>query len=603
MGVVYRARHVELGREVALKLLSGELSSDPEFVARFQREGRLQASLDHPHVVTVYEAGESEHGVYLAMRLIEGATLAELIAEGTLDAGRALHVLGQMADALDAAHASGLVHRDVKPQNVLVGEGDESFLGDFGLTRLGGASGVTAPEKLVGTLAYLAPEVILGAEASPASDRYAFAAMAFECLTGTVVYPRPSEAAILYAHMHEPAPSISRRREALPAELDELFTGALAKEPGRRPRTAGEFVASLENTLAAAGARELGPPPPPTAVALGQTTIEPARRPGAAATPTHRRKRFALLLATGIVTAGVAALVAVAIDDGAGNNPGETIPPPLAGAVVLGSDLSAPGRAVDCKGHRLTHGASGCTVVQARLPGRTLVVPDDGVIRGWAVRSARGELALSVVRVRGNDAFQIARSQSQFVENDGLFSFKTDLQVERGDLVGLASFPGSGPGVRPGPADAVIRRWIPKPGLGDPKDQGGSELLLRADLIAGAQQQLPKQVTGSAAAQLPPGHVHGRRDVRFTDGRTVQIALVEVGHHFALDQFLGGRRTARINVPDFHPGEGQVLKFGVYSEPGLHNQLGIELQYVATDSARLIRHFYDGFPREFIFVN
>ena len=125
----------------------------------------MQASIEHPHVVTVYEAGESEHGLFLAMRLVSGSALATLMRERALDARRALALLSQVADALDVAHADGLVHRDVKPQNVLVGESDDAYLGDFGLTRVGGADGVTATGNLVGTLSYLAPEVIRGGEA------------------------------------------------------------------------------------------------------------------------------------------------------------------------------------------------------------------------------------------------------------------------------------------------------------------------------------------------------------------------------------------------------------------------------------------------------
>jgi serine/threonine protein kinase len=183
MATVYSARHGEHGRRVALKVLAGDRYDDPEFIARFRREGRLQASIEHPHVITIFEAGESEHGLFLAMRLVSGSALATLMHERALDARRALALLRQVADALDVAHAGGLVHRDVKPQNVLVGDSDDAYLGDFGLTTLGGADGVTATGKLVGTISYLAPEVIRGAEAVPASDRYAFAAMAFECLT------------------------------------------------------------------------------------------------------------------------------------------------------------------------------------------------------------------------------------------------------------------------------------------------------------------------------------------------------------------------------------------------------------------------------------
>src|SRR5262245_2333363 len=261
MGVVYSAQHVSLDRRVALKVLADDLGSSPEFVERFRREGRLQASLDHPHAVTVYEAGESEHGLYLATQLVRGPTLAQLFEERALDAARGLALLRQVGDALDFAHEAGLVHRDVKPQNVLVGDADDAYLGDFGLVRGNTTGGFTATGRLLGTIAYLAPEVIQGAEAVPASDRYAFAAMTFECLTGTVVYPRGSEAAMLYAHTNEPPPSASERRDELPRSLDSVLKKALAKDPEDRPESAQAFVDTVSRTLEAADTADLGPPP------------------------------------------------------------------------------------------------------------------------------------------------------------------------------------------------------------------------------------------------------------------------------------------------------------------------------------------------------
>ena len=234
MAVVYEATQESIGRTVALKLVSEDLS-DPGFVERFRNEGRMQAALDHPHVVTVYEAGTSEFGPYLAMRLIRGTTLAGLIDDGALTGARTLNLLGQVADALDAANAAGLVHRDVKPRNILV-DGDSAYLADFGLTKLGGATGVTATGHFMGTLAYIAPEIIQGDPASAASDRYALAAVLFECLTGTVVFPRETQAAVLFAHTNEPVPLASRRREGLPPELDDVLIEGLAKDPATAPR-------------------------------------------------------------------------------------------------------------------------------------------------------------------------------------------------------------------------------------------------------------------------------------------------------------------------------------------------------------------------------
>src|SRR6185437_5702836 len=321
MGVVYSARHVELGRQVALKVLADQLSSTPEFVGRFQREGRLQASLDHPHAVTVYEAGESEHGLYLAMQLVPGATLAQLIQNRELPSGRALVLLRQVAEALDALHAAGLVHRDVKPQNVLVGDDEDAYLGDFGLMRTG--ADATSTGRLMGTIPYLAPELIRGESATPASDRYAFAAMAFECLTGTAVFPRQSEAAVLAAHTNEPPPSISRRRPELPATLDPVFSRALAKDPAARFASASGLV----DAVAAAGIGELGPPEPGAGV-LAETTIEPVTAPVA-----RRRHRQLLpwVAAALLIGAGAALGIRALVSGDNGSGAEAAVPKPLAG--------------------------------------------------------------------------------------------------------------------------------------------------------------------------------------------------------------------------------------------------------------------------------
>ncbi len=220
MGVVYEAVQGSLERRVALKVLKPDLADDPAFGDRFRREGRIQAAIEHPNVLDVYEVGEVEdHGLFIAMRLVDGPTLADLLRAGELSAARTLELLEQVGGALDAAHEAGLVHRDVKPQNILVGDGDHAFLADFGLSKLG-TDPASRSRPTVGTVAYVAPEVVGGQTPGPASDRYAFVATLFHCLTGDVVFPRGSEAAVLFAHAGEPPPRISSRRPELPASLD-----------------------------------------------------------------------------------------------------------------------------------------------------------------------------------------------------------------------------------------------------------------------------------------------------------------------------------------------------------------------------------------------
>jgi hypothetical protein len=246
--------------------------------------------------------------------------------------------------------------------------------------------------------------------------------------------------------------------------------------------------------------------------------------------------------------------------------------------------------------------------VQSALPGGTLVVPADGVIRRWAVRSAQGELALVVLRAKGAEALhQVARSDNEFVTDGAVHLFPTDLAVVQGDVIGLLAVPGgSEVGVRGGVEGATTKRWVPLLTKKRPPDFGpGSgfdgELLLRVDYIPGGAQRRPHQVTGAAAGRLPAGRLRARRRLRFGNGRPVEIRLVILGDHFAFDEFIGGRRTARIDVPGFRPQNGHLLDLEVYAEDA-PQQLGIYVEFNNDESARILDHFYAVFPREFQYV-
>jgi ABC-type branched-subunit amino acid transport system substrate-binding protein len=237
MGVVYRAIDVRLERPVALKLIAPELAGDLRFREWFLRESRLAASLRHPHVLPIHAAGEEEGQLYLAMRFVEGDDLKALLEdEGALQAGQALRVCGQVAEALDAAHAKGLAHRDVKPGNVLLDEHGEAYLADFGLsTQLAGDT--THGGRLAGTLDYLAPEQIRGDAVDGSTDQYALACLLYECLAGTPPFRRETEAETLWAHMQEEPPAL----RTYPA-LDPVLAKGLAKEKGERYHSCGEFL-------------------------------------------------------------------------------------------------------------------------------------------------------------------------------------------------------------------------------------------------------------------------------------------------------------------------------------------------------------------------
>ena len=250
MSVVYLAEDLRLKRKVALKLLAASLADDEAFRERFLEESELAASIDHPNIVPIYEAGEAEGLLFIAMRYVEGPDLKERLSESSLDAEHAVGLLAQVASALDAAHARGLVHRDVKPSNVLLdpgaghGGGDHAYLADFGLTKRLDEQGALAEDgQLMGTIDYVAPEQIAGDEIDGRADVYSLGCLLFECLAGEPPFPHESDVAVLFAHLEEPPPSLHERRPELPESIDPVIAGALAKDPDDRPGACGQLVA------------------------------------------------------------------------------------------------------------------------------------------------------------------------------------------------------------------------------------------------------------------------------------------------------------------------------------------------------------------------
>jgi serine/threonine protein kinase len=248
-GVVYRATQLSLNRAVAVKVLSREACEDHAFLERFRREALMQGSLDHPHIVPVHEAGVSEHGPFIAMRMVPGPTLKDLIQAETLDPERTLRILFPVADALDVAHGAGLTHRDVKPQNILIGSRDHPFLADFGSIRAQEMVPLTGVGQFIGTIDYASPEQIQGEAPGNATDVYALTCVLFECLTGSVPFLLPNDAAVLYAHLTRPAPAASERRPELPAEIDEVIARGMAKDPAERFGSATEAMRSAARAL------------------------------------------------------------------------------------------------------------------------------------------------------------------------------------------------------------------------------------------------------------------------------------------------------------------------------------------------------------------
>ncbi|MEA2443901.1 MAG: hypothetical protein QOJ12_1193, partial [Thermoleophilales bacterium] len=264
MGLVYRAEETALGRPVALKVVNPALASEPGFRERFERESRFAASLDHPHIVPVYAAGDCDGVLYIAMRLVDGTDLQSLIdAERRLPPVRAAEIVAQVGSALDAAHARGFVHRDIKPANVLIaerGSADHVYLTDFGVTKnIGSVSGLTTAGRWVGTVDYVAPEQIRGDAVDRHADIYGLGCMLYQALTGDVPFPRGNDLAKLWAHASDPPPSAADAADVPPA-LAAVAQRAMAKLPQDRYASAGELGAAA----VAAARGEAGPTPAPS---------------------------------------------------------------------------------------------------------------------------------------------------------------------------------------------------------------------------------------------------------------------------------------------------------------------------------------------------
>ena len=246
MGVVYKAHHIRLDRGAAMKVLTPALASNDEFRERFMRESQMAATLQHPNVITVYDAGEEDGLLYLAMQYIAGTDLRRLLElEGPLEPARMVSILAQVAGALDAAHGHDLVHRDVKPANVLV-DIDRAYLGDFGLTkRFDATGGLTGVGQIVGTVQYLAPEQIEGNPTDGRTDLYALGCVAYECLVGRPPHEKDSDVAILFAHVREEPVPLSEIHDDAPQAVDEVISKALAKDPRDRYASCREFIYDL----------------------------------------------------------------------------------------------------------------------------------------------------------------------------------------------------------------------------------------------------------------------------------------------------------------------------------------------------------------------
>jgi Protein kinase domain len=315
MGSVYLAEDTRTGEQVALKVLAPELAEDERFRQRFTRESALAAALDHPNIVRTISSGEADGLLFLAMAYVDGSDLRDILRrEGSLEPERALALVAQAAAGLDEAHRAGLVHRDVKPGNILIGpgpDGERAYVCDFGLARhVSSVSSLTGDRGFVGTIDYISPEQIEGRAVESRMDVYALGCMLFECLSGARPFERESELSVVFAHLNEPPPRISELRPELPVGFDEVFAVALAKSPDARYETCG--------ALADAARR--------------------AQRGETVGLEGPRRRRL-LAGAAAIVVAAAAVVVGVVATQGGSSTPGQ---PKISQTAIAGARLSLP---------------------------------------------------------------------------------------------------------------------------------------------------------------------------------------------------------------------------------------------------------------------
>ena len=349
MGIVYLAREIRLDRDVALKVIRSELAQDDRFRTRFRHESLTAASIEHPRVVTVFGAGERDGLLYVAMRYVPGRDLGRLIsARGTLPTEVAASLVAQVADGLDAVHAAGLVHRDVKPANVLVGDpgpgddGSTAYLTDFGLAKVAAStSGLTATGEVIGTIDYMAPEQIEGRRVDARTDVYALGCVLFHAVTGEVPFPERESSSKMWAHLNEPPPALGSGGRAT---LDPVIRRAMAKDPSDRFPSAGDL-----GRAAVAATRGEAVTEPEHQVGVGDAAPAAETIPLAVTAPTDRLPRrrrkgrrglrrvllplIALLIAAGLTFAGLVFIPKLTDTDS---------PPPKPNGVTVPSLVGQP---------------------------------------------------------------------------------------------------------------------------------------------------------------------------------------------------------------------------------------------------------------------
>jgi serine/threonine-protein kinase len=381
MGRVYLAAHPRLPREDALKVLPPEVTADPQYRERFEREAELAAGLSHPHIVGIHDRGEFEGQFWISMEYVAGTDVARLLRErfpGGMPVDEAMTIIAAVASALDYAHHRGLLHRDVKPANILVTDSDQQgrriYLADFGIARrIDDAAGLTSTKMAVGTAAYAAPEQLMAGPVDGRADQYALACTAFHLLAGVPPYAGPNLAVVIGQQVSAPPPSIGAHRPEL-AGLDPVFATAMAKDPAGRYGSCGEFAERLRQHLGAAGSHPR-PALEPTALALPSEAVSKCRRVRRPAVVIGVLAGVLLLVAGGVI-AGLKLTAQRHTDPASGPFTG-TYRTDFGPTIALDDtpDSAAPPALTSTYGIRSVCRGQGCVMTAQRLGGASVTVP------------------------------------------------------------------------------------------------------------------------------------------------------------------------------------------------------------------------------------
>ena len=362
MGEVYEAYDTDKGRTVALKILASEYSNDVDFRTRFQRESQAAAILQEPHVIPIHDWGEIDGSLYIDMRLVQGQTLLDLIEKGPLEPPRAVNIISQVGAALDAAHAEGLIHRDIKPQNILVTRADFAYLVDFGIAEAAGDTRLTTAGSQIGTLNYMAPERFRDPVSTPAVDVYSLACVLYESLTGEIPFTRDSLENLVAAHIASPPPRPSALNPRLPVGMDDVIARGMAKDPDDRYGSAGALGRAAQRALQTAPNGSVSSAPGGATFTAGTYAGVTVTRPsdGAMTEPTAaepgggdsgaRRRGWVMptviAVAAALILGGVGVVIGLLADRNSGQT-GSTEPTAALPPLVTGPDLSVQHQSCD----------------------------------------------------------------------------------------------------------------------------------------------------------------------------------------------------------------------------------------------------------------